>query len=154
MHGPIVYLDFDGVVVTDAQSTTSPRNYLCPSKIALVRDLCDRSGAKVVVSSTWRVSQDCRQSLASAGLPPSYLFADWSTPLTVDDDEDGSIRGLEIDQHVKCNGIDCFVILDDMPVLPRQTPRHVQPDPSVGITKAQIDLAFDLISNPMDDAHA
>lgn len=154
MHGPIIFLDFDGVVVTRKQSDAAPRNFLCPYKVGMVKALCDRAGARVVISSTWRVSHDCRDALAAAGLHSVYLFDDWATPLNVDSDDDASARGLEIDQHVRANNIRRYVILDDMPVLKSQASRHVQPDPAVGITQDQIDLAFDLISNPMDDAHA
>lgn len=154
MPGPIIFLDFDGVVVTRKQADASPRNYLCPNKVGMVKALCDRAGARVVISSTWRVSDDCRDALAAAGLHSAYLFDDWATPLLVDSDDDVSVRGLEIDQHVRANNIRRYVILDDMPVLKSQASRHVQPDPAVGITQDQIDLAFDLISNPMDDAHA
>ncbi len=154
MHGPIIFSDFDGVVVTRKQADLSPRNFLCPDKVGMVKALCDRTGARIVVSSTWRVSHDCRDALAAAGLGPNYLFDDWATPLDVDCDDDVSTRGLEIAQHVQVNNIDHYVILDDMPVLKNQGDRHVQPDPTVGITQAQMDRAFDLISNPMDAAHA
>ncbi|MFC5507591.1 HAD domain-containing protein [Bosea massiliensis] len=154
MHGPILFLDFDGVVVTRKQADAAHRNFLCPDKVAMVKALCDRTGARVVISSTWRVSHDCRDALAAAGLGPTYLFDDWATPLDVDCDDDVSARGLEIAQHVQANKIDRYVILDDMPVLKSQAARHVQPDPTVGITQAQMDLAFVLITNPMDAAHA
>jgi len=153
MHGPIIFLDFDGVIVTK-RPADADRNYLCPDKVGMVKALCDRTSARVVVSSTWRVSADCRSALAAAGLPASYLFDDWATPLDIACKDDLSARGLEIDQHVQANSIDSYVILDDMPVLPSQARRHIQTDPRVGITQAQIDSAFDLISNPMDDAHA
>lgn len=153
MPGPIIFLDFDGVIVTQ-RPADADRNYLCPSKVKLVKSLCDRAGAQVVISSTWRVSHDCRDALAAAGLPTSYLFDDWATPFDVGSDSGLSVRGIEIDQHVQVNQIDKYVILDDFPVLPSQASRHIQPDPSIGITPDQIDAAFDLISNPMDDAHA
>jgi hypothetical protein len=148
MDRRVVYLDFDGVVVTSAQRQDNHRNYLCPVKVGMVKDLCDRANALVVISSTWRVSHDCRDALANAGLPNRYLYPDWATPLDVDDDHDQSIRGIEIDTHVKLNDISNYVILDDMPVLDNQRSKHIQTDINVGITQPQIDLAFDLITNP------
>lgn len=145
---PILYLDFDGVLVTDRQRQDNHRDFLCPDKVRLVRDLCDRTNARVVISSTWRVSSSCRDALAKAGLPNTYLFTDWATPIDVDDDADLSARGLEIDAHAKMNGIDHYIILDDMPVLASQRHKHIQTDVSVGITQTQIDHAFDLITNP------
>lgn len=45
----IIFLDFDGVITTMAT-----RYALCPHKCSLIQQVIDRTGAKIVVSSSWR----------------------------------------------------------------------------------------------------
>ena len=66
----VLFLDIDGVVLSGRELWASGNNrYLPPEKIALVREVCDRTSCKIVVSSTWRISDETRPMLQHAGLP-------------------------------------------------------------------------------------
>lgn len=54
----IIFLDFDGVITTMAT-----RYALCPHKCALLQQIIDRTGAKIVVSSSWR-GEDAEDTIA------------------------------------------------------------------------------------------
>lgn len=45
----VVFLDFDGVVTTLKSNWTIDN-----SKVDLVKQICDATGAKIVISSSWR----------------------------------------------------------------------------------------------------
>ena len=45
----IIFLDFDGVITTEASYSR-----LDLEKMKLVKKICDETGAKIVISSSWR----------------------------------------------------------------------------------------------------
>lgn len=45
----IVFLDFDGVITTLKSNWTIDNE-----KVELVKQICDATGAKIVISSSWR----------------------------------------------------------------------------------------------------
>lgn len=47
----VIFLDFDGVITTEES-----RSKLDLSKMRLVKKICDATGAKIVISSSWRYS--------------------------------------------------------------------------------------------------
>lgn len=65
----IIFLDIDGVLNTDPYleihgryvdgegriRNTWPEGHVDPEKVALLNEICGRSGAQVVLSSTWRL---------------------------------------------------------------------------------------------------
>lgn len=75
------------------------------NKLFILRDICNLTGAKIVISSGWRRMYDyllVEEKLISLGLPvvgvTSYI--------------DGN-RGNEIRKYLEDNRVDDFVILDD-----------------------------------------
>lgn len=142
----IIYLDFDGVLVTPAQSRSAPdRDFLCPVKTAMVHRITGATGAKIVVSSTWRISSTCKDALAAAGIPDSSLFHDWATPGDDNAPSGWSIRGYQIHSHAARWDIRNYVILDDFPVCRHQRSRHVQTDLDTGLTQALADRATTIL---------
>jgi len=74
-------------------------------KLFILRDICNLTGAKVVVSSSWRCSRYyllIEQRLTSLGIPIVG-----TTPYI------DSNRGEEIRKYLEENKVDDFVILDD-----------------------------------------
>lgn len=81
---PILFLDFDGVILTlrttlahkkRGWSNAPPDPVLC----SLIAHVCD-AGARIVVCSAWRdIEQSCKAKLAEADLV-KFLHADWCTP--------------------------------------------------------------------------
>ncbi len=118
----VFYLDFDGVVTTDRYRDLMGQ-CLNPFLVAEVVALAREAGAKVVVSSTWRVGADCQAKMQEAGFPLDLLHADWRTPLPHQVETDLATgepvageersRGQEIDLHARRNGVEAYLVLDD-----------------------------------------
>jgi hypothetical protein len=138
---PTIYLDVDGVVTTEAYQRLAGRYALNPRQVGIVASLVRGFGARVVVSSTWRV-EDCRPALVEAGLPEGCFHPDWRTailPSTRDRltgamlPADKAGRGAEIAEHVSRNGITRYLVLDDVDVGQAHAGRHVRPDAERGL---------------------
>lgn len=100
----VIFLDFDGVLVTvhDRYMAGSP---YC---VAMLNEITDKTGAKIVVSSSWR----CGNSVDELAV----LLKKWGvtgevlgkTPVM-----HGKKRGHEIQAWLDANPVKAFVILDD-----------------------------------------
>lgn len=152
---PTIYLDLDGVVTTVEFQRHAGQDTLNPAQIAEVAALVREFGARVVVSSTWRVA-DCRPTLIEAGLPADCFHPDWCTAILPKsrDPETGAMlpaeragRGEEIAEHAIRNGITDYLILDDVEVGPAHAGHHVRPDAARGFRDADGILARRLLSN-------
>jgi hypothetical protein len=148
-----LYLDIDGVVTTVGYQRRAGKDRLDPAAMAVVAGLVRDCGARIVVSSTWRVD-DCRATLVAAGLPGACFHPDWRTaiPDSSRDPETGAMlaadragRGEEIAEHARRNGIARYLVLDDVDVGPAHEGRHVRPDPAVGLGAGDARLARDLV---------
>jgi len=116
----IVFLDFDGVLVTDKSNVgvKDKSGYQCvPDKtvIQMLNNICETTGAEIVISSMWRIMfsvEGLKMFLRSHGLDGKYFHDDFFTK-----DLGGSIiRNDEITDWLKRNKTDKFVILDDLPI--------------------------------------
>ncbi len=137
----VLFLDIDGVVLSGEElQRTRNRRYLPPSKIALVQEICDRTGATVVVSSTWRLFDETADLLRHAGLT---LHPDWRTPRGR---QHGSLivattRGSEIARWLARNPLvtDYAIVDDDSDMLPEQMERFVKTPFHTGIERAHVE---------------
>ena len=50
----IIFLDVDGELTYSNYRNSETEN-IDPEKVSLVKEICDRTGAKVVISSSWRM---------------------------------------------------------------------------------------------------
>jgi hypothetical protein len=131
----VVFLDFDGVIIT-------PRSHLAlgtrgglmvdpdPVVLAILRKVCD-TGVRIVVSSTWRLTEARCRSFLSRHELIGYLHADWRTPDTSRDA--GGIyiskgRGDEIAAWLaKHAEVQSYRILDDdTDMQPAQMPYFIR----------------------------
>ena len=106
----LVCLDIDGVCNTDASSAKGrPFNNLDPACVARVSKICELTGAKVLITSSWRKYlniEEIADVLMKNGLTADIVGI---TPVM-----DRRERGDEIKAWFKANGpIEAFVILDD-----------------------------------------
>ena len=117
----VIFLDFDGVLNshrTATALTAHPDKNMCRmdweeldvTAVNLVRSLCYEAGAKIVVSSTWRLNNDTADFNAAF-----HKFFDWDEDLVIDTTpEMQGQRGGEIqfwlDHHPE---VTHHVILDD-----------------------------------------
>ena len=116
----IVFLDVDGVLncLATFREKRPGGVALDVNKVALVGALCRRTGAKVVISSSWRHGRGSmgrlREWLHERGLPRHYVIGRtpnraglvgkvWRAPC----------RGDEIAAWCEAHPVDAFVILDD-----------------------------------------
>ncbi len=145
----VLFLDIDGVILSgNALRETGDNRYLPPAAIALVNEVLDRTGAVVVVSSTWRMHADCRELLARAGL--TRLHDDWATPTgrqMVGPLILGRTRGSEIqdwlDRHPE---VERYAIVDDDgDMLDHQRRYFVQTGFMGGIDDGTVDMLVEIL---------
>ena len=156
----IIFLDVDGVLNnTSTQETFEEYYFVEDEKIELLRQLVVRTGAKIVLSSTWREGWYAKERISNPS--PSYLSAirlfealkqklsEYGLEL-LSYTEDFGTRGEEIDLWLKnWNGepIESFVILDDM--YPEELQLHqeklVQTVESFGLTQEDVEKAVTML---------
>jgi len=121
----IIFLDFDGVICTQASYKDAekkhglesdgfppPLHLILKSRVARVQEICDKTGAKIVISSMWRV-------LYKWGVLKGFLRHHGLTAEIIDQTPSGGLsrdRGLEITQWMQLHpdiSWDDIVILDD-----------------------------------------
>jgi hypothetical protein len=143
----VIFLDFDGVICSPrayvAQTGMDrPLRWADPISGAFVRRLVELTGAKIVVSSTWRhIPADARQVLGQFGLL-AHLHEDWKT----NESPEGS-RPWEIDDWLSRNGHPAFIILDDdmFAWTGPQRARWVHTDIHNGMMLADFEKAMELL---------
>ena len=112
----VIFLDIDGVICNLRNNLEQAENYglhcqLDPVAINLINRLCFKTGAKVVISSSWASFHGLgatRLALEVAGMQNKYFHKDGMTP------RESSDRGQQIlDWLAKHPEIENFCILDD-----------------------------------------
>lgn len=154
----IVFLDFDGVIATNTSYKnakpsvhgTGPetQDLLVPDLVANVNELCEKGGAQVVISSTWRTLfsfESLCYYLKTAGLKVKVIDV---TPDLLGEVEK-STRGLEIKAWAVKHGLareDLIVLEDEEDVRPYKG-RQIQTcfhGPHQGFTKRHLRRALKL----------
>ena len=123
----IIFLDIDGVLnCLGCQEKIQGCIFVEEKKIFLLKELVDKTGAEIVLSSTWRYGWECRDNIENPS--PSQLqdirlfealeerLAFCGIKLRGYTDDFGP-RGKEIDAWLKAHfeeNIESYVILDDM----------------------------------------
>lgn len=143
----IVFLDIDGVLncKTDFNKRVSCGKCLGMDKVDRLRTLLKLTGAKVVLSSTWRRYEDHCKYLRRHGVN----FID-STPLSVKESWGGNYvrRGMEIDVWLKQHPeVHRYVILDDdSDMLKHQAKFFVQTSWETGLQDDHIEVAAKILN--------
>lgn len=153
----VIFLDFDGVIT----SVKSKWN-LDPEKMDLIKYICDSTGAKIVISSSWR-KYDLESTIKH--ITTESLFTGhgvFSIPELVVgitprfdyfyDSEDKYIhipKGVEIEHYLnRYSDIDTYVILDDdSDILLNQADFFIQTNPYTGITKEEAERAIKILND-------
>ena len=132
----IVFLDVDGELTYMNYKNASTAN-IDIEKVKLLRQICDATGAKVVISSSWRGSPDyypfiyfiLLKILSENGIDvigdtpfiPTEVDPECREIIDLDDVSEeynikfGTGRAEEIHQWILTNNPETFVILDDEP---------------------------------------
>lgn len=121
----IIFLDFDGVLNCpedwiEMKEFGHPCNkgtdVISRQKLALLKRLIEETGAKIVVSSTWRKHYSIRE------LRNMFVERGWEIPISTfygmtNPDSSYRKRGDDVDEFLKDHPeVSRYVILDDQPV--------------------------------------
>lgn len=153
----IIFLDFDGVI-----STQRKRYHLDEEKMLLVKEICDKTGAKIVITSSWRrhTLEDTIKSITleeeKKGFTP-FLMPElvvgiteriFAFSITNREKHYRVPRGLEIYIYLKNNeDIESYVILDDdSDMLLWQQPYFIKTDTYKGLSEKDVEKAIRLLS--------
>lgn len=147
----VIFLDIDGVLnYADCKKRAYGFYFVDDEKIKLLKELVDKTGAKIVLSSTWRLERfpDCRDTA-----PRSYkLYHKLVRKLKEYDLQIFShtpilpkrYRGREIEQWIndwQGELIESFIILDDNDDMNPYMDRLVQTSWFTGLTQEDVDEA-------------
>jgi hypothetical protein len=150
-----IFLDFDGVLNSDRFYTRAPKlaekGDLDRKCVALLNELVDKTGAKVVIVSNWRHGHsvsELRDILVDRGFEYPKRVVGKSPDLGED-----AVRGYEILAFMKGLRIrDPFVVLDDTDDMDGVEDRFVKTDPKVGLQRADVELAEQILRTPRREA--
>lgn len=155
----VIFLDFDGVITTPKSKCR-----LDPEKMALIGRILDATGAKIVISSSWRrysLEETIRHitdtgNLFVGGNPFPYPDAVvgvtermYSFCYPHNDRHFGLPRGCEIEHYLNQHGeVDSYVIIDDdQDMLLCQAENFVHTDGEIGLTEDDVEKAIKILNN-------
>lgn len=123
----VIFLDIDGVLNNDyTKECVAGYTFVDDEKILLLKEIIDQTGAKIVLSSTWRRGWECKEQITEptpSDVQDIRLFDALVEKLKEYDielmsyTEDFGLRGEEIDKWLsewRGELIESFIILDDM----------------------------------------
>ncbi|MCB1088036.1 MAG: hypothetical protein KDM63_13380 [Verrucomicrobiae bacterium] len=155
-EGPILFLDFDGVLNHDQWVRVHGEFSFCPPNVAWVNVIVEQTGAQIVISSDWRLhvhwDRLCHR-LMDAGLAVRPVDRTPLIPL------EGPLepripRGREIEAWRQTRRYDgSFVILDDRGDLEPHLDRLVQTDYELGLTEADAQRAIKMMQSSPSGAN-
>ncbi len=158
MSQKIIFLDFDGVMLTDESNRRHGYGVLDTDACVLVKKLCEQSGAKLVVCSSWLHAddRDVQKMMKDSGLD-AYLHTDWR--IADGQDVQAIDKGTFITQWAKDHNLKPTdtVVLDDKMALPSYPNfskiwknRVVAPPTDQGLRMEDYLLAKKLFGLPID----
>lgn len=132
----ILFMDIDGPMIPSRAyklpNQTKLVSVFDPCATAMVNELLKLSGARIVISSTWREHgvKDCSELLETNGINPDLLHPDWKTPCKLT-----STRTQEIDLWLQEHPeITHYVAIDDEQLNANMLPGFVQCDMDEGFS--------------------
>ena len=150
----ILFLDFDGVI-----TTLKTQWKIDMDKIKIINDICDKTDAKIVVTSSWRIGyanvvSAFHESLKRYFIKNQYLdhfkkeFDNFISNIIGMTESIGGLRGDEIrfymNEHPEVNS---YVILDDdSDMCDYQLFNFVQTDTYEGITERDAKICVDILN--------
>lgn len=157
----IIFLDIDGVLVNDfnhnnriilhyqEEGVEHRVNYarLDPKCVGWLNKITAETGAKLCLSSTWRIGPLSEFELTKRYLKSEGVEAEF-VGRTPSAHECGSwgIRGIEIQDWLDRNPTDKFVIIDDSSDMEHLTPRLTRTQPDVGLTETEAKIAIEMLN--------
>ncbi|MBO6272578.1 hypothetical protein J6O48_07335 [bacterium] len=150
----IIFLDFDGVITTYQSKWKIDMN-----KIKIINNICNKTNAKIVVSSSWRIGyagdvSAFHEYLKQYFIKNQYLdhfkdtFDKFISNIIGMTESIGGLRGDEINFYLKEHPeVNSYVIIDDdSDMLDQQLFNFVQTDTYEGITERDAKLCVDILN--------
>lgn len=147
----IIFLDFDGVI------TTLKSHYKIDfDKVELIKEICDNTGAKIVISSSWRKHnfENTKHYLVNkCNFPYPELLVDQTPDIICkyinEDKYMSTYRGIEIQCYLNDHpNINNYVILDDdSDMLLWHKNKFIKTNTYKGISKSQVNKAIKILNN-------
>lgn len=154
MKMKVIFLDFDGVITT-YDSKWKINMY----KINIINDICDKTDAKIVVTSTWRMGYhddvyECHELLKRYFIKHNYLdnfkdtFDKFISNIIGMTECIGGLRGDEIKSYMNEHPeVENYVIIDDdSDMCDYQLCNFIQTDTYDGITERDAKLCVDILN--------
>ena len=115
----LLLLDIDGVLNTRLLRSRYGRDYVCPSRTARVDEICQRTGAKIVLSTSWVRCDGVVKTTAflrGAGLKADIVGAIDYNIETTDAEQDAGLsdRVKRILAYLVGKDVVSYVALDDL----------------------------------------
>ena len=149
----IIFLDIDGVLnherfYHEVRNTQHRNNNIDPRAAKLIINLCKVTGAKIVISSSWRFEgfESLTNRLRIAGIKDKYLIDICS--IEHPNEFRCGYRGDVIQRYIDENNIDNYVIIDDdIDMLEHQKDNFIQTSRYTGFTKEDLKRAINILNN-------
>lgn len=145
----VIFLDVDGVlnkhsdyrVASSAGHGLIVNNELVDRLLEIIKD----TGAKLVLSSSWRILDQGEEYLNKMGL--TFIG---KTDTNNYSEDSNHYRGSQIQRWLDKNDVEEYVILDDdSDMLFSQLPNFIQTDPEYGITETiKYRVTYRLLNGP------
>lgn len=164
----VIFLDCDGVLNYTKYyiSELSPGNLnaqeddIDPKCVERVIQICKKTGAKIVVSSDWRISwPGAKIRLERGGFPegliidktPEFMWRKFPNTSFIDEDDNflDCSRGAEIAEWLN-NNLECtnYLILDDRTdFMDEQLPHFVHVDSMYGLTDNHVKIGIQILNH-------
>jgi hypothetical protein len=145
--GKIVFLDFDGVLNSEASERAMGTRYkFSPRSVRALNEILVKSRAYVVITSSWRGNWTLRENalfLQQSGLTSVCVVG--KTPALKND-----TRGLEIRTWLEGVSfpIQSFAILDDREDMEPYRDRLVLIDPQSGLNADHVGCTLEILARP------
>ena len=116
----VIFLDIDGVLNSEEgfeRNKGTNWNMLDPILVERFNRLVEETGAKVVLSSSWRLDTDWYEKMLKGGLKCTFLGRTPRMPRPVGTSAEYAERGKEILEWLSINpyGVSAYAIIDDDP---------------------------------------
>ena len=137
MKMKVIFLDIDGVLNTNSDKEISN------DKLKLLSELVSKTGADVVLSSSWRNWWNNPK----INIPGSFItkwkkqFLDNNLSITLTTELECP-KNLSIEKFIIRHDVKCFIVLDDEPI---DTANLVQTNGDVGLTQSDCQKAAHLL---------
>jgi len=147
---PVIFLDIDGVLNTLEQSIhPCGREAFSPEAVPALQEILKRTGAEIVISSSWRedIAGRIAPAFESNGLGGASRRIIGHTPILPEASPE-TRRADEIDAwlHQNPEYRRHFLVFDDDPCVRSAFPRrHILTHESIGLTSSHVELAVKIL---------